>query len=407
MRILAFSEHFFPRVGGTVSYVHRICESLTLLGHDVHLVVPGECTDIRDVNGCSYRVTGIGVGWPREGDPSREVRYRFCRQADTLALKEMEAGNVDIMHVLFGLFLNESLNTNRYKRLNVPCVTTVHNVPPQECSRSWPGDSRLSFLKDCLRLKLVTYKNNRRLRSHAYSAYVVPSAYVKNVLEKTLTNTNTEVIGHGYSEQLTATTRATTARAPEEGQKLKILTVGGWVPHKRQHLIPEIAAKLRSDGLMLEWNIVGPSGRLPRYQQAVKNIIKQHNVTDIVRIHDAVPFLELSKFYQAAHLYIQPSTEEGFCMTALDAAAVGLPVLACPTGALPEIARLSDGIIVQSNSNDLADAVRHFMAASLWKDDTTDSIKAVRETFSWEQSAKKLQTLYFSLLDQAQTPSLV
>lgn len=400
MRVLAFSEHFFPRVGGTVSYVHQTCHTLTQLGHDVHLLVPSEHEYNIDIDDYTYRVTGIGTSWPAKSDPSRQVRYQFCQQAYEFGLEQLKAGCVDIVHILFGLFLNESLNIDAYKAFGIPCITTVVNLPPQECSRSWRGDNTISFMKECLRLKAVAFKNRQRLRSYTYDAYIVMSHHVERVISHAFPQMNTEVIGLGYSQDLFVDVPMPLTRIPNPGKMLKILTVGGWVPHKRQHLIPEVAAELCESGLSFEWSVVGPSGRIPRYQKAVKDAICRYKVDEVVKVYDTVPFSELVNFYQSAHLYVQPSTEEGFCITALDAAAAGLPVIACPTGALPEIAPQSGGLITQSSVDDLAYAIRHFVAARLWKNNVTDDMKTVRDNFSWEQSAKRLQSIYFGLLEK-------
>lgn len=399
MRILAISEHFHPRVGGTVEYVTQTCGALQALGHEVHLLVPGKGKEVEAITGYGYEVTSLGVGWPESGDPDRETRYQFCRNASAFACRAAEGREVDIVHVLFGLFVNETLDTESLSRMGVPCVTTIHNVPPQECGRSWPGDSWINRLKDRLRLELVARKNHARLGKHVYDLWVVPCGIAKQLLSSVRPDARIEVIGHGCSESLLKKVAIPECRAPAPGQALKILTVGGWVPHKRQHLIPEVAGLLREAGIDFVWDLVGPPGRVPRYRDAILRDIARRGLETQVRGHGAVSTDDLARFYSEAHLYVQPSTEEGFCMTALDAAAAGLPVIGSPAGALPEICRMSEGALVPSHPDDLAKAIEHFLAAWLWDEDCEAVARTVRERFTWQAAAAQLGNLYQDLMD--------
>jgi glycosyltransferase involved in cell wall biosynthesis len=394
MNILAISEHFHPRVGGTVEYVSQTCASLQAMGHDVNLVVPGSGTAVETDAENGYKVTRLGVGWPTSGDPNRETRYRFCREASDLALSAAKAGQVDLVHVLFGLFVNETLETESLSRIGIPCVTTIHNVPPQECSRSWPGDTSLNRIKDSIRLRMVARKNRARLEKHSYDLWVVPSGSAANLLAGVRPDARIEVIGHGYSEGLLSSVRGPKSRAPESGQTLKLLTVGGWVPHKRQHLIPEVASLLRKAGVDFIWDLVGPSGRVPRYQDAILRDISSRGLEPQVRGHGSVSLDALALFYSEANLYVQPSTEEGFCMTALDAAAAGLPVIGSPAGALPEICLLSGGTLIPSTANDLASSIEHFYKAGLWSVEAFSSGQVVRDTYTWRRAAAAISALY-------------
>ena len=86
-------------------------------------------------------------------------------------------------------------------------------------------------------------------------------------------------------------------------------------------------------------------------------------------------------------------------MTALDAAAAGLPVIGSPAGALPEICRMSEGALVPSHPDDLAKAIEHFLAAWLWDEDCEAVARTVRERFTWQAAAAQLGNLYQDLMD--------
>lgn len=396
MKLLAISEHYFPRVGGTVNYVHETLTALTQLGVEIELLVPGPISEgwlPESMSTPSYQVRWVDAGYPARGDPTRDQRYDFCRKVNTLAFEAAQSPNrADLLHVMFGMFVMETLDTGRLWVAGLPCVATVHNVPPMEC-RLVPDTAPLaSRLRETLRLMGVALKNKSRLKRHAYDLYVVPSEQVRALLEP-LVSAPVTVIGHGRTSDLAALMRPPASRHPDGGP-VRLLTVGGYAPHKRQHLIPEVATRLCAAGLAFEWNIVGPTGRLTGYYDHVVKEVERAGLAAVVRAHGAVPFAALASLYDGAHLYVQPSIEEGFCITALDAAAAGLPVIASPAGALPQIVKASGGRLVRSDANEIAQAIAGFVAEDAWQLDCALTASRVQTRFSWTAAAVALCTAY-------------
>lgn len=111
MKLLAISEHYFPRVGGTVNYVHETLCALAASGVEAELLVPGPAVENWLPAGMStppYKIHWVDAGYPAKGDPGREQRYRFCEQVNELAAERLSNPNrPDVLHVLFGLFVME------------------------------------------------------------------------------------------------------------------------------------------------------------------------------------------------------------------------------------------------------------------------------------------------------------
>lgn len=407
MKLLAISEHFFPRLGGTVSYLHETLSALVQQGVEVELWVPGpEAPGWQSDAGVTitYEVVWIDAGYPAQGDPSRGARYTFCKKVNKLAKKRARGLNApDVIHTMFGLFVMEYLDTESLREAGLPAVVTVHNVPPNECRLVTNNAPIFSRIKEEIRLGVVSWKNRVRLRAHDYDAVVVPSCQVYGLLEPILKGKSIDIIGHGPTGELLALMDPPSSRAPQKGKPIRILTVGGYGPHKRQHLIPEIAVSLYKQGIDFQWDVVGPTGRVAGYYETINTAVSQMGLAGRLRIRRAVPLVELAKLYESANLYVQPSTEEGFCITALDAAASGLPVIASPAGALAKIAVISGGEIVESNSEALADVIGGFIRGDRWGDAKIQA-EAVCDLFSWDGAARKLIERYTSLM-QGSVPS--
>lgn len=423
LKILALSEHFLPRVGGTANYAHQTCAALAARGHDVELLVPGPKPVAVPAIGFGrlpYKTTWLGTGYPMVGNPERSARYAFCRAADLEIRSRLqrEDRRPNAIHVMFGLFLMEVIDTHRIRSAGVPISATVHNVPPMECARTWPGAPLTDRCYDRARLAAVAAKNWRRIRRSPYDLYVTPSAPVADLLKRVMWGLGRrgpiEIIPHGVNEALLSDLSPPRDRTPQGNGPLRLLTVGGWAPHKGQHLFPETLIRLREAGRSVIWEMVGPNGRVRGYRRAVLERARavgievqygsatartqccvQRRPAVCLRVHEVLAQHNLAECYDRAHLYVQPSTEEGFCLTALDAAAAGLPVLGSPAGALPLIAPASGGRLVPSAAKPLADAILLQASGTRspeQKREAAERAVRIQTRFTWARAAETLET---------------
>ena len=404
MKLLALSEHYFPRLGGTTNYVHETLNALARLGVEAELLVPGPLPPSAVPQSALYRVTPVDAAYPPKGDPTAAQRLTFCARANGLVEAKLtgdSANRPDLVQVLFGLFIMEALDVSACRAAGVPALATVHNVPPLECGRLMPDAGMVARMKERLRLLAVSLRNAKRLKQRRWDLLIAPSEPVAALLRTELPGTRIDVIGHGPTTELQALLAPHVVRRPVDGAPLRLLTVGGFVPHKRQHLVPEIAARLRAREHEIEWHLAGPPGRIAGYFDLIRAEVRRRSLDNIVILHPEPPFLDLARLYDVANLYVQPSTEEGFCLTALDAAAAGLPVIASPAGALSEIAAASGGRCVKSEPAALAEAIHEFADNDCWSYDTTARAQEVRTQFAWSAAATRLAALQAELIGKA------
>src|SRR5690606_13126459 len=99
--------------------------------------------------------------------------------------------------------------------------------------------------------------------------WVVPSEIAGRLLAEVVGSGRIEVVAHGCPADLLRAVTLPPSRGVAEGSKLRLLTVGGWVPHKRQHVIPEVANQLLANGIDCVGDLAGPPNRVPRYRDAI------------------------------------------------------------------------------------------------------------------------------------------
>ena len=128
---------------------------------------------------------------------------------------------------------------------------------------------------------------------------------------------------------------------------------------------------------------------------------RRAGVADRLRVTGRVSAAELVDHYRRASLVVVPSHYEGFGLPAVEAMACGTPVVACASGALPEVMQQLGGGLLAEPAN--PDALAKSIARLL------DQPEALREmgrkardrvvaTFSWPKIAARTAGVYAEVL---------
>lgn len=115
--------------------------------------------------------------------------------------------------------------------------------------------------------------------------------------------------------------------------------------------------------------------------------LRQLRIPDSVTVVSDVTASQLSSLYAYASCFVTASLYEGFCLPVLEARAAGVPILACNTSAIPEIAG-SHAVLVEPSEAALAHAL---------KNPPTDS-DAPPPEMNWKTAAQKTATILSSSL---------
>lgn len=393
MNIILLTEYFDPIIGGATHMTKKVAEYVQKAGHDVTLVVPSESSVdsiIEKSNEYPYRIAKIGLNTKIISDLNRSSRINFCYRANNFIKNYNENNQIDVVHIVAGIYLLKYIDAKYFKSQNIKTVASIMNVPPQECSVSWKGDNFLFYLKDKLRKLAVKYINKRRILANVYDKYTTISEHSKLLLSEYISADKIVVTDLGTENLSLLGDRSTTF--PKNG-KLKILTVGGFVPHKNQHIIPLTAQKLRANNIDFEWIVIGPI-RNERYKIYILNLIEKLNLKNYVMLKYALPQKELFDHYRTADIYVQMSTEEGFCMTALDANFFGVPLIGTKAGSIPQFIERGVGFLADNSPNGLYEAIKLVIQNPQNYIVSQSTINGLSYYYSWDNVAKKLTEIY-------------
>jgi glycosyltransferase involved in cell wall biosynthesis len=186
----------------------------------------------------------------------------------------------------------------------------------------------------------------------------------------------------------------TTARAERPADDpLRILNVGRLVPVKGQRMLVELAAGLRDRGIDAEVVIVGEGAERP----ALEALIREHGLEDRVLLRgalgqDAVPG-ELAR----ADLFVMPSFAEGLPVSAMEAMAAGVPVVAPRFTGLPEL--VDDGVtgrlVTPARLDELVEAVAGLAVDPAGRERIAAAARrTVEQRFDVAQEAVRMAALF-------------
>ena len=313
----------------------------------------------------------------------------------------------DIVHMLCGRPRMVFRVGFALRDCNLIKVVSVHNIPPQEFKigglYSWPS----------------VYWNTRNLRyfysrfvflfalRHYYDAVVAVSDRVRARLDPP-----SRMKAYSVPEGMTFETRpeklgdASREDVLWEKRSPVILTVGAFIFHKGIHRVLDILPSI-----ILEYPkalyVVAGKKRDPAYYEYIERLVCRRKLDQYVRLLPDADSAVLAGLYENYDVYVQPSYEEGFCLTFLEAllkkngSEKPFVLVGGTTGELPVLLALAgmDDFLFNASSESSFRQKLHLALKAL-KNGFFPNIQWHRivATYSWEQAAKNMHQLYASLI---------
>ena len=366
MKICFLNPWFEPYPGGIERRLLMVSTGLAARGHEVHVVcalLPGTARH-EDLHG--VHVTRVpSVFWGGYRPPFAFTGVRRLRDA----IQKIDPDVLDLHFRWAPDYLAAALLERRRRH----CVLTYHNGHGEGAGWMRP----LSQLND----RMIDTFIKR------FSAVVVVSEHVRADLQRRVRGLRPTNIYNGV-----------VLPSPRRKQSLPgtyLLFVGRLVPTKGlRDLLAAVATCRRERGIAeMRLRIVGlgPEERGLRRQAA------KLGLGDCVDFCGYVPDREKEALMAGCRIFCMPSHHESFGMAAVEAMALGCPVLACDVEGLPEAVG-GGGILVPPRSpGALAKAL-----AVLWNDETarrsySSAGLAHAQTFPWHRTVFETERLFETL----------
>jgi colanic acid/amylovoran biosynthesis glycosyltransferase len=187
-------------------------------------------------------------------------------------------------------------------------------------------------------------------------------------------------------------------QTPSKGRPL-ILGVGRLVEKKGFHVLIEACRLLKEQDVSVECQIVGGGPQEVR----LRELIKQHGVTDCVQLVGPQPQERVRALMQHAAMFVLPcvvahdNDQDGIPVVLMEAMAFERPVISTPLSGIPELVQDNvNGLLVTSGSApELAGAIRRVLEdGALARRLGEVGRQTVAAEFNVERSAQQLAKLF-------------
>ncbi|KDE41140.1 Glycosyl transferase, group 1 family protein [Nitrincola lacisaponensis] len=273
--------------------------------------------------------------------------------------------NPDVIHLhnVHGYYLNYEIFFDYLKSRKIPLVWTLHDCWSftghcahfeysacykwmTECYRC--PQSR-EYPKAYLDRSRINFKKKKNSFTGLFSCeVVVPSKWLKKHFDKSFLNIyNSHVINNGIDLDIfKRKERVDYSSIGLDGDKRIILGVASiWSIKKGVSIFSEMSHFLFDDEVLV---LVG---RMPSHY-------KNNFSENVIFIDQTNSVDELVSIYSCADVFVNPTLEDTFPTTNIEAIACGLPIVTFPTGGSPETVDFRYGLVCNPTANDAIDAVR-------------------------------------------------
>jgi glycosyltransferase involved in cell wall biosynthesis len=361
MRIVHVTDCYLPRMGGIETQVADLVRHQSAAGHDVHVVTG--TTEAADQNGQVHR---IRAGW------IRETMLRSQRTVQTVGRLRP-----DVVHchnsVLSPLAVAVAGGASE---LGIPTAVTVHSLLPAV------GPV----------LPLSGYVLGVRDLRVAWSAVSEVAARLVRRVVAAEVDLLPNAVDVGWWRAA-----ASTRRAPITNE-VRVVSVGRMAVRKRPlpllRILAEVRDLVRSD-VPVRLVLVGDGPQRRQVAQRIRDL----GMSDWVDLPGQLPRCEIRDVLAAADLYVAPATLESFGIAALEARAVGLPVVAKDRGGVGEfVTNGTDGILATTDG-DMARALARLVESTPLREGIRAHNCAVAPAFGWAEALARTDQLYTRAAD--------
>jgi glycosyltransferase involved in cell wall biosynthesis len=364
MNILFVCENYIPHYGGAEVLFKNLAERYVARGHSVSLVtqrLKGTKTH-EEINGVRvYRV------------PSFHSRYLFSFSSILKVIKEARKSDIIQTTTFNGAFPAWLAGKLTGKKV----VLTVHEV----WAGKWKEVTGFPWWK-CLVHELL----ERCIYILAFDTYICVSHATKNdVLKRGIKEENVETIYNGFDYELWNPDRFT-ARKMLPGNYVFFSWGRPGTSKGFEYVIQAMEFVQKNVPHAVLVLMFGSAERYKKKYKKLKQLIRKKKLEQCVKIMKSVPYEELGNVVKGIDCVVVPSVAEGFGYNAIEATAMGKPVIVSNAGSLPEVVSGEHLIFESKNVKDLAAKMISVVQGEM----ITTPVKK----FEWESTINKYLKIY-------------
>jgi glycosyltransferase involved in cell wall biosynthesis len=167
---------------------------------------------------------------------------------------------------------------------------------------------------------------------------------------------------------------------------------GAFIPIKGAHLVPEIAYKLKKEGVRASFILAGGTEREP-LGRLITSRARMLGVEDYIKIVGTLPRIEIFKLLSNCSIYLQPSLFDSFPISVIEAMVLGaVPVITKYVGSRDLVMLVNESLIREPNPEDIARALISLLTDfRLLKEYSNLSKTVVKEALSFKSTLDRVR----------------
>jgi glycosyltransferase involved in cell wall biosynthesis len=384
MKVLIGTLSYKPNVSGVAVFVDLLTQYLLSKGHQVYIIAPSR--SLRSYvehkeNLTIYRVRSIP-------NPARRGFYLpvFTGKLTEKIFREV---NPDIVHV------HDPMAMSRYLQRSA----TIHGVPTV-VSNHFMLDYVGAYLPKFIRPIILTWLRRKYVKFYDQcQAVIAPSYTVVDYLRGLGVKAPLWALSNGVDiERFFAyLPLEQTRKAYNLPNVPTILYLGRLDKDKSLNVLINAFAKVKAE-TPCHLLLVGGGGK----QSVLTRQISKYGLSQSATLTGSIPHhsLDLVALYQAADIFVMPSSIETQSITTLEALAAGRPVVAANGGALPELIHDGkNGLLFEAGSSaDLASKILLLLRDRALRDKMSVAAVQTATEHELQKSLQLFEELYERLL---------
>ena len=372
MRILVFNEAPTTLLGGIWTETRTLVKGLQARGHSVALASDAPLSGLE--------VDHFLISTSRTPGSVQQMQ------------EALAAFRPDVVHVLFA-FVGGVLHFSKVLQAR-PWVLTCHSVPPHEWSAGvLHRPDWLHYLARAWCIRRPTLGGamvyGLRIPPHVIVHSDVIGAHLRH---RFYPGGRISVIPFGYQPKPAGYSwpAANAARSAP-----RLLTIAGITHTKGQHDALSALPTVRQRYPALTYTILGEV-RDPSYLAFLKSRIEALGLGSSVEFVINASREQLEQALASTDLFLQPSHEEGFCLSYMEAAAQIPRLVAARTGAMPAMSADDPGarVVPVGRPKAIASAILELLAADLPPAHMQERDARLARVFDWSRYFDLHQSVY-------------
>jgi glycosyltransferase involved in cell wall biosynthesis len=266
-----------------------------------------------------------------------------------------------------------------------PTVIMSQNLLPFE----WRELRRYGWSLRFLKMMLLRWSQSRSFRQA--NGLIFLTQYAHDVVKRVIkTNVGyTTLVSHGVADRFVIPPRVQLPiNQYSVDQPFRIMYVSTIDMYKHQWNVVEAVAQLRSSGLPVVLELMGPAYP-PALARLKKTLDRIDPASEFVQYSGNVPHAELHRCYAQADLCIFASSCENMPNILLESMASGLPIACSNRGPMPEMLGDAGRYFDPENSLDIARALRELIDLPELRTEKAKALFERVQAYSWTRCARE------------------